>query len=246
MRQQRAFTLVELLVVIGIIAVLIAILLPTLSRARRQAQVTVCLSNERQLVTALLMYCQENKSYFPGGTHYSTGFYSWYHTGARNPYSCNRDETVAPTFLMKYVSKSKDIARCPAIPSIQETGASHLDETTNYWYPISLVIRPEDCWKGLFDSNRQWPQKLTSVRYPVQKVVIIEWKTWHEKQPVNVNLLPNGQDSTGKEKGRKVVAGFADGHAAVRDTYEMLRTDVNWTGAGSIPKEAGVLGKDFR
>jgi prepilin-type N-terminal cleavage/methylation domain-containing protein/prepilin-type processing-associated H-X9-DG protein len=63
--RSRAFTLVELLVVIGIIAVLIAILLPTLGAAREQARVTQCASNVRQLCTALVNYATENKGKFP-------------------------------------------------------------------------------------------------------------------------------------------------------------------------------------
>jgi prepilin-type N-terminal cleavage/methylation domain-containing protein/prepilin-type processing-associated H-X9-DG protein len=59
----RAFTLVELLVVIGIIAVLIAVLMPVLSRAREAAIRTQCLSNNRQLTTAWIMYANDNKQW---------------------------------------------------------------------------------------------------------------------------------------------------------------------------------------
>jgi prepilin-type N-terminal cleavage/methylation domain-containing protein/prepilin-type processing-associated H-X9-DG protein len=66
-KTRRAFTLVELLVVIGIIAVLIGVLLPALSKARGRAQTISCQSNLRQIVQSCINYTVENKGSYPWG-----------------------------------------------------------------------------------------------------------------------------------------------------------------------------------
>jgi prepilin-type N-terminal cleavage/methylation domain-containing protein len=60
MCKQKGFTLIELLVVIAIIAILMAILIPSLQAAKRLASSSACLANEKTLLTAWIMYADDN------------------------------------------------------------------------------------------------------------------------------------------------------------------------------------------
>lgn len=67
--KKKGFTLIELLVVIAIIAILAAMLLPALARAREQARRGVCISNLKQIGLSLHMYSQDNSENFPAGAN---------------------------------------------------------------------------------------------------------------------------------------------------------------------------------
>jgi prepilin-type N-terminal cleavage/methylation domain-containing protein/prepilin-type processing-associated H-X9-DG protein len=97
MRRRRGFTLVELLVVIGIIALLIGILMPALNKAREQANKTKCASNLHNMGIAMTMYTNQYNAY-PGHASLVAG-----HTAA-----------VWPTRLRLYTNKDQNIFFCPS------------------------------------------------------------------------------------------------------------------------------------
>jgi len=122
----RAFTLVEVLVVIGIIALLIAILMPTLNRAREAARRLQCMSNQRQLAHAWYMYSLEFQGFMPlaypdGNGATDMKFFPWVVGDVRevqarnivtNPADRTADWLIRFGSVYKYL-RNTSVYRCP-------------------------------------------------------------------------------------------------------------------------------------
>jgi prepilin-type N-terminal cleavage/methylation domain-containing protein len=116
MRERRAFTLVELLVVIGIIAVLVAILLPVLGSARRQAGTAKCAAQMRDVGNSMVMYAQENKGFLPPvrlNTPYVIGAVKFDKGGAEVLGKSVDEHAKWWHFLGKYLTKKVTMAQTP-------------------------------------------------------------------------------------------------------------------------------------
>jgi prepilin-type N-terminal cleavage/methylation domain-containing protein len=142
-RHRGAFTLVELLVVIGIIAVLIAVLLPALGRARTQANIVNCASNLRQVATSIMLYADSNKGLLP--PHFMP-------SGGLTPESCymvkSGNTPTSPVFSFGTIYRARFITTpkvfyCPAFPR-HDFDYSSFPEP---WLDAILSPGPYDTWR---------------------------------------------------------------------------------------------------
>ena len=121
--RSKAFSLVELLVVIGIIAVLLGILLPTVAKARKQANTVKCLNNMRQMVIAVNTFSRDNNDTFPAVGGYGTGgSLAWafdHRTAATTTW---KQVDVTHGQIYKYLS-NVTIYHCPQDPGPWPAGA---------------------------------------------------------------------------------------------------------------------------
>jgi len=119
-KNRQGFTLIELLVVIGIIALLAAILMPSLAKAKELAKASSCLSNEHNLGLGLMMYATDNQSLYPINYQYingdtsADGYYHWSAALYPNDYqlATNNYSVPTPPGQMRYPKVAKMFV-CP-------------------------------------------------------------------------------------------------------------------------------------
>jgi prepilin-type N-terminal cleavage/methylation domain-containing protein/prepilin-type processing-associated H-X9-DG protein len=176
------FTLVELLVVIGIIAILVSILLPSLARAREQANQVKCLSNQRQLGQALVMYNNENRGYYPFGARWDEAYAEdWIHwqTEAPQPGSPDRGEPrdqpnrLKDSAIGKYLGGhfSDAVFKCPS-----DDAQARLSVQAGGPYPYSYTMNQyfESNKARIGQTNNGVVVKAGSVKDPARKAVLVE------------------------------------------------------------------------
>ncbi len=209
-----AFTLVELLVVIGVIAILLAILMPSISKSRQQAQTLQCLSNLRQLAIAAFSYANVNGGTFPIAYYSSYQWpvstnYSWDFTTQTN--LMTNVQTVTAGILWMG-NTNLEIQQCPTYdgksgtPTDPYTGynynTSYIGHGSHETIPgpikLSQVHRPQRC--ALFGDGQFSAGADKYMRAPAPN-------------PGDAGFVGRYAGTQGFRHGGKTNVAFCDGHA---------------------------------
>jgi prepilin-type N-terminal cleavage/methylation domain-containing protein/prepilin-type processing-associated H-X9-DG protein len=161
--RHRAFTLIELLVVIAIIALLMGILIPALSRSRKQARVVYCLNNLREIGIAAHMYAQENNDYIPRALD---------------------DKVKWPLVFMPLLGtqyrgvtdyRKVDAYQCPDFPrtGVGAGGVSNAEQTIDYVVNAWDMDKPS-LTSGNKGLQKDVPSKLGQVPRPSERIYLAD------------------------------------------------------------------------
>jgi prepilin-type N-terminal cleavage/methylation domain-containing protein len=179
MCKKKAFTLVELLVVISIIALLVSILLPALSKARKQAKRVVCMTNLRQISFFLEFYCEENRGIYP------TARDGWY------PYSGDHRPPpdgvgIGLIGILEYFNDDSSLEEAKK--------RSEMKRMDIFWCPSGIVQYDKATWNSTafasFGYNQYCSQKNAYTIIGDPSPPTHRWQDWRTNHSPQKNTSP--------------------------------------------------------
>jgi prepilin-type N-terminal cleavage/methylation domain-containing protein/prepilin-type processing-associated H-X9-DG protein len=235
-RRRRGFSLVEVIVVIGIVAILIALLLPAIARAREQAKTVQCMSQLRQVGVALTSYAVANRGHYPTWSNWQV--YGGDGTGEDDP-GLGWTEMLEP-----HIGKpTSGIYQCPAFPPeaqfnyflgmrwvVHGAGKQSLMQT-EVKQASQFVLGGECTHQRLYP--KPWGECVNYIDTNDADKDDIRWKCLaYFGEAYGWNAHPNGNNVL-----------FGDGHVATYDkfvpsdmTYDPQNPGVAWEDLGPLPE----------
>jgi prepilin-type N-terminal cleavage/methylation domain-containing protein/prepilin-type processing-associated H-X9-DG protein len=175
-KHNRAFTLVELLVVIGIIGILSGILLPALISARERARTTNCLSNIRQLQLANTMYANDWTQHYitaaPDIFIGSGGKIRWH--GVRDSAGSGTPFDPAKSALYGYLGKQRMVKQCPSFKGYLESGNQAIEAGTGGYGYNQQYIGGTNYLYGMGPQAAMHSTRTTGVEKPSECVMFAD------------------------------------------------------------------------
>jgi prepilin-type N-terminal cleavage/methylation domain-containing protein len=264
-RRIGGFTLVELLVVIGIIALLISILLPALGKAREQANRVKCMSNIRQISNALMMYAANNKGAMPVQTGNGLAFGSGVEDFMNPLVYGSTDVTqmsVLGTLYGYYLASNKNLFVCPdAVPTTRYPGIDSPAPYSLGWVSATSYLA-SNAVCGNWNNGAYTTRKITMMRnssqiiafqedfyiygaaYPrpnVDNKLNLGYSNFTNPYPNGTGTLPINEYSACHVISKNRFGGnlgFIDGHAEFRELSAIHASDFGLTGGSGVSGNA--------
>ncbi|MCF7957115.1 MAG: type II secretion system GspH family protein [Phycisphaerae bacterium] len=257
-RPHRGFTLIELLVVISIIALLVAILMPALNKAKQSALKATCLMNIKSLSQAWVIYATANEDQLVGGQVGHGSFpikdHDWVHpaiTTTNTAYRAGMDsydreaEGIKQGALYKYL-ETPDVYNCPADKTWREYAGKTVTQQQSPFRSYAI----SDAMNGGWIAGFQY-KKTAQIKGAAERLVFVEeeenngsnWGSWILSAPSSFTWW----NPISIWHGRSTNIGFADGHAEARQWMDESTIRMGETQQlGAKPDAAEGEGEDLR